>query len=155
MPEITSGTIDSGANALINLSSAFGIGITIVFIIILAAVTIIIVYLWRVAPIRARREIETLKEEMLRQQEIKPPAEQHAVDAGINSKIKAIFAELDRIRARLDKVEGRCPQHQAMLNETLTNMKVINETLPQALESISSLSDKVWEIAMRRPGAKL
>ena len=160
-PAVT-GTIDShidhGANALITLSSAWGIGLTILIILILGSIAIIIVYLRWVAPIRSSnvKDIAALREEMLSQQKqmlaqqaIKPPAEQHMVDASINTKIKALFAELDRVKIRVEKLEGNCPKHQQAISEVVAKMQVINETLPQALESIGSLSDRVWDIALK------
>lgn len=150
--EDVDGHIQSGTDALITLSSSWGIGLTILFFIILAILILIGIYIWKVAPVRVGREIEELKAKI---NAVTLPKQAPTPVVDNTLKIKGIFAELDRIKARLDRVEGRCPQHQAMLNETLTSMKVINETLPQALESISSLNDKVWDIAMRgQPGAK-
>jgi hypothetical protein len=148
----TSDSINSGTQALISLSSAWGIGLTVFMVIILGAIAIIIIYLWKVAPISAAKRIEQLKSQVLIQQhdatEISlKQANPAPIDYG--PKFKTIFAQLDAIKVRLESVEKTCPKHQTAINEVVSKMQVINETLPQALDSITSLSDRVWDIALR------
>lgn len=148
----TADSINSGTNALITLSSSWGIALTILMVLILGAIAIIIIYLWKVAPISAAKRIEQLKSQVLIQQhdatEISlKQANPAPIDYG--PKFKTIFAQLDAIKVRLESVEKTCPKHQTAINEVVSKMQVINETLPQALDSITSLSDRVWDIALR------
>jgi len=147
-------------------------------VVLLSIVAIVIVYIWRVSPFRARREMEDFKSrsveeveafkkqsaaefsllvksiEEIKQSQVKSPSG-HIVTTDISgTKIKAIWAEFDRIRVRLDAVEKTCPKHQEMLNEALTKMQVINDTLPKALDSINNLGEKVWDIAMKERQGK-
>lgn len=147
-----SDSINSGTNALISLSSAWGVGLTILMILILGAIAIIIIYLWKVAPISAAKRIEQLRAQVITQQSDATEIalkQSNPTPIDYNPKFKAIFAQLDAIKVRLESVEKTCPKHQTAITEVVSKMQVINETLPQALDSITSLSDRVWEIALR------
>lgn len=147
-----SDSINSGTNALISLSSAWGITLTILMVLILGTIAIIIIYLWKVAPISAAKRIEQLKSQVLIQQHDATEIslkQANPAPIDFSPKFKAIFAQLDAIKLRLESVEKTCPKHQMAITEVVSKMQVINETLPQALDSITSLSDRVWEIALR------
>jgi len=145
----TADGISSGANALITMSSTLGIGITILMILILGAIAIIIIYLWKVAPISAAKRIEQLKSQVLTQQHDTTLKQSSSNPIDHSAKFKALFAQLDVIKIRLDSVEKTCPKHQTAINEVVSKMQIINETLPQALDSITNLSDRVWDIALQ------
>jgi type II secretory pathway pseudopilin PulG len=158
--------INSSTDALITLSSTWGIGLTILMIIILAIVAIVLVYLWKVAPIKAKQNMEALKQEMILLQQqhadnlaaekakLRQSGQMPAIPVDHSAKIKAIFAELDRIKNRLEKVENTCPEHREMLTDVVTKMKIINETIPQAIESIQTLNERVWDLATKSGGPK-
>lgn len=163
----TPAIINSSTDALITLSSTFGIGLTILMVIILAGVAIALVYLWRVAPIKAKQDMEALKQELILLQQqhaekiaaekaasLRQSGQMPAMPIDHSAKIKAIFAELDRIKNRLEKVEATCPEHREMLVDVVTKMKIINETIPQAIESIQTLNERVWDLATKGGGPK-
>jgi hypothetical protein len=159
-------TINTGTDALITLSSSWGIGLTLVFLVMAGGMVLMGLYIWKVLPIRARRDselhAEQLKEQFNKEIQLikdsfttRQPTEDDIKPETLtqfNNRFKAIWAELSKIEKRISGIETTCPQHKAVMSEVLIKLQAVNDALPQLVSSINGINDKVWEIAMKQGG---